>query len=458
MIMDARGPGGLVLHEAGFDPTRLDLTGGPAAWTSLPAMGLRDFADEKLRGDDAARICFILDAPGRTTTRAAAALAIARYLLTQDRSVAVVDGDDQQPDLSGWAGREETEGWVDVVRYGISPRAASVPLPWGPQDGRVMGVGSYHPVRAEPDEAAALCERLLEDHDTVLICASTGDRGAYWAGVPALRLICWDRGQVTADETAILIRDTADLGAPLDATIAFGVSRRDAALEEGDVFAVETDETPRRSSPFFRRLAISLTVLVVVLGSWILGQLSRDDAPNVDLPDPGIAVAPEQAPIDSAVIGGAAVEGAAADTTDRVPADDLRTAAADTDVPAVDDDETAGTVTADAAPVATEPAPAVDPDAEPDAVDWRAPVGEDAYCLHVYSMADSVMAREQMTWMARRGVEGMVRRWRDDNGKVWYRIYAGSFATVSEARAAMDDLFEKLDHDWALPKRTSNLR
>ncbi|MBU0742224.1 hypothetical protein KJ554_07765 [bacterium] len=434
----ARGPGGLVLHEAGLDPSRLDLIGGPAAWTALPAMGLREFADAQLRGDDASRVCIFLDAPGRTATRAVAALAVARYLLALDRSVVVVDGDDQRPDLSRWAGRQETEGWVDVVRYGISPRAASVPLPWGPQDGRVMGVGSYHPVRAEPGEAEDLCERLLEAYDTVLVCASTGDRGAFWAALPALRVICWDRAQATPEETAVLIRDAAVLGASMDAAIAFGVSRRAVRADDGTTLADASAGTPRRSSPIFRRLTISLAVLVVVLGIWILGQLARDDTPPVTLPGPEVVVQPERTPPDSAAI----------DTLAQIPGDSPRLAVADTPVPAAADSASADAIQT---AVAEEPSTA-------QGIDWTGPVADGVYCLHVYSMADSTMAREQLQWMERRGVVGMVRRWRDADGKVWFRIYAGSFATLREARAAQPDLFERLDTDWAMPKLTGNLR
>ena len=81
-----------------------------------------------------------------------------------------------------------------------------------------------------------------------------------------------------------------------------------------------------------------------------------------------------------------------------------------------------------------------------------------AYCLHVYSMADSAMAEDQLDWMARRGVAGLVRDWRDGNGKTWYRIYAGNFDTLRGARAALPDLYERLDTDWALPRKTGNLR
>ena len=50
-----RGPGGLILFEAGLDPSRLELDGGPASWTSLPPVSLHDFADASLRGEDAFR-------------------------------------------------------------------------------------------------------------------------------------------------------------------------------------------------------------------------------------------------------------------------------------------------------------------------------------------------------------------------------------------------------------------
>lgn len=435
---ETRGPGGLVMYEAGLDPSRLELDGGPASWTTLPPVSLHDFADETLRGEDPQRVCIFLDAPRRTSTRCVAALAIARYLLTQGRSVVVVDGDDQRPDLSLWAGRQETEGWADVVRYGVSTRAASLPLPWGPSDGRVMGVGSYHPVRAETEEIETLCRRLLEDFDTVLICASTGDRGAYWAQVSALRVICWDRAEVDSEEMAVLIRDTASQGAAADATIAFGVSRQAAAADGDTSFTVETAEAPRRSSPFFKRLTISMAVLVIVLGSWFLGQLALNDSSPVAVPEQTLAE-PEPTPTDTAAV----------DTLAFAGADSLDAAAADT---------LADVLEQTVAVVAEEPVVDVPPSDGPPALDWTLPVEEGVYCLQVYSMVNHAMAQEQLRWMDRRGVAGMIRNWRDPDGKLWYRIYAGSFGTLRAARAAMPELCEKLETDWAMPKKTGNIR
>ena len=433
-----RGPGGLPLHEAGVDPSRLNFTGGPAAWTRLPAMGLREFVDSYLDGETPARMCILLDAPHRTATRVAAALACARDLLARGRSVALVDGDDQRPDLSAWAGRSDTEGWVDMVRYGISPAAAGAPLPWEPGEGRVLGVGSYHPVRAEAGEATALVERLLAEVDTVLICASTGDRGAYWAELEALRVICWDRAGVDAGEVALLVRDAADLGAPIALTLAFGAS---PPMDVG-AFEVSETEPPRHSSPLFRRLAILMAVLVVVLGSWFLGQLVRRETPPLDMPadveTPTVALVADTTARDTTGTG-PAVADAEPDMPQEIsallePPEFATSEARETDEPGTE--------------------------ATPDTTmtDWRRPVTEGAYCLHVYSMADSLAAAEQLRWMERRGVSGLVRRWRDVDEKTWYRIYAGSFATPAEARAAMPDLFERLDTDWALPKRTARIR
>ncbi len=436
-----RGPGGLVLFEAGVDPARLDLSGGPADWTHLPAMGLREFVEAHLvddpeAGPDAQRVAIFLDAPRRTDTRAAAALACARDLITRGRRVAVVDGDDLQPDLSGWAGRLETEGWVDVVRYGVSPASAGVPLPWGPGDGRIMGVGSYHPVRAEAGEAQALVDRLLADVDTVLICASTGDRGAHWAELDAVRALCWDRARADATETALQVTDAAQLGAPLDATLAFGTA---VAAGEPETAGVEA-APPRRSSPVFRRMAILMTVLVVVLGSWFLGQMMRQDAEPVEMPTDEGATMGGTTPVATAP-----VDTAAADTVGAVAVADTIDVATQEDAP---------DAAAAPPPVVVDAGPA----AETAATDWRTPVLDGDFCLHVYSMADSAMAAEQLRFMDRRGVDGLVRRWRDADEKVWYRIYAGSFVSLGEAREALPDLYERLDTDWALPKRTARIR
>ncbi len=448
----ARGPGGLVLHEAGLDPSHLDLSGGPADWTRLPAMGLRDFVDETLRGDDAARVCLFLDAPRRTTTRAAAALACARSLMTLDRSVVVVDGDDQRSDLSAWAGRSETEGWVDVVRYGLSIEAASVPLPWGPRAGRIMGVGSYHPVRAEKDEAAALVQRLLDDYDTVLVCASAGDRGSFWSGLDAVRVMCWDRAAVAPEETAALVRDANDLGAGVNATIAFGVATSGSVVTRVADKPEDDETAPRRSSPIFRRLAISMTVLVVVLGSWFLGQLARQDETPIVIPeqrdDLPLTVATDSTIRDEAHPDTGAVFEEQGQVTLADPSDAETVAAGDDPIVSARQIE----------PVETGMDDDPDPVTTSGGVDWQALVEEGVYCLHVYSMADSALAQEQLLWMDRRGFNCLVRRWSDIDEKVWYRIYTGSFTTLAEARGALPELYDRLDTDWALPKRTAGIR
>ena len=81
---------------------------------------------------------------------------------------------------------------------------------------------------------------------------------------------------------------------------------------------------------------------------------------------------------------------------------------------------------------------------------FRQAVGAAGYCLHVFSLVDSLLAETQLDDMAELGITGIIRS-KEVDGRIWYRIYTGSFGSIVQCRDAMPELFERLEIDWAMP-------
>lgn len=90
-----------------------------------------------------------------------------------------------------------------------------------------------------------------------------------------------------------------------------------------------------------------------------------------------------------------------------------------------------------------------------DMTPYGEPVGSKGWALHVYSLPDSAGTANQVKDLDRRGFTSAVRIFDLGEKGRWRRIYLGSFASRSEARAAMPALLEKLRVDWAKPERIS---
>jgi len=414
------GPGDLPVHEIRSTGVGLDLSevGGFARLAS-------DLAAEAGLGpwieswQELPKLIVVLDEPPNTATRVAAAFALAGELIRRDHTVLLLDGDDHLPDLTRWCGRLDQEGWIDVARYGVSVEAASLPLPWAPDRGRLLGVGSYQPTRISADELSSLLEYLGSQADVVIACASAGDRGATWAVQPSLRTVCWSPNIQPADVVAAMVRDAGLLGERPAAVLALvGHSDTGASIDHG-IIAGRT-EPSRKSSPVFRRLAGLLGLLVVVLIVWWTGLFDGE---------------PKTGPV-----------------VDQPPTPELIDHSHE-------DDQTALETSAEPVPepvtslpptIVVEESPEVMTPLDPFTVE----VGEAGWCLHVYSLGDSVMATREIARMATRGVTGRVFPGRDDTNKIWYRVYAGSFPTSGEARLAIDELCGRLETEWAMPVRT----
>jgi len=422
------GPLGLPLYPTGFAVAELRLDSGPMFWEEVQRLSageaLAGFVTDHLEAPGAPRVCVILAPPDETAARAAAALMTARALGRRGRRVAVVDGDDLSPDLTRWAGRSDTEGWIDVVRYGSSPSAAAAVLPWAAPGGLLLGVGSYQPSRATGDEVRALAATLLEQVDVVLVSASTGDRGAVWATVPSLRVLCWDQAALDSSLCEVMIRDVGQLGDPPAAALVFAAARPAA-----DPAAETRAAAPRR---WVRPLAV-LAVLAVVAGVWWVGaqRRARPAATAGPVPAPPASVLRHDMKTDSLEIA------VIPDSTAAAQQDTLAAVGV-----------AAGSSAAEPA-VAAPPAPGGDP--------FAGPVGAAGWCLHVYSFDDSLLALEEVAVMAGKGVVGQIHA-EDSGSRHLFRIYAGSFPTRAAAHAAQTDLFARLRTDWAQPVAAARLR
>lgn len=334
-------PAALPRFETGLAVAELDLHGGALFWeevkgfTAGPAAA--PLVDRVLKARPLPRVWLFLDEPEQTATRAAAALAAARELGRRRYTALVIDADDHRPDLTRWAGRHEREGWIDLVRYGASLAAGSVPVPFEEEPAaRLLGVGSFCPAEATREEIAWLCARLSSQADFLLIAAPLGPDGEAWLPAAQLRLLCWDRTGRSEAATAALAAGAAAAGAALGGLVTFGApglellpppptpaagqaagaaAAEGAGGEDGEARSLPPvpaaaaavagaagaadaagspaatgptvarggDEARRRSSsPLPRRLAVVLSGLVVIVGAALAWQLFQP-RPKPDL-------------------------------------------------------------------------------------------------------------------------------------------------------------------------------
>ena len=113
-------PEGLPLIEAACTADDLALGSGGAFWENLDEAvaryGLDASLDRALAGRATPRVWVLVHEPGHPQLAAAAALGFARALADRGQAALVLDGDDHATVLTRWAGREDAEGWIDIVR------------------------------------------------------------------------------------------------------------------------------------------------------------------------------------------------------------------------------------------------------------------------------------------------------------------------------------------------------
>lgn len=233
---------GLPVFGTSWDPAHLDFPADADFQTGIGDWILRgeleDPADALMGGHAAPRLWLLLHEPGEGRLAAVAALALARELMGRDQAVLVLDCDEEDALLSGWADRNEQEGWIDLVRYGASLLTCGVRLPFSGRQGLLLGPGSYRPVDAQPAEIEQLLARLRRQADDILLCCPIGESGRSWAGQADVRLLCWDSGRADGPQLESLAQGFARAGTPLTGIVRFG----DEEIAGGGIAAPAAEE------------------------------------------------------------------------------------------------------------------------------------------------------------------------------------------------------------------------
>lgn len=241
---------GIRFFTTSWDPEHLDFPAEADFQTGIGDWILRGELDEPadalMGGKPAPRIWLLLHEPGQGRLAAVTALALARELMGRDQAVLVLDCDEEQALLTGWADRHEQEGWIDLARYGASLLTCGERLPFPGRKGLLLGPGSYRPVDAQPAEVEQLLSNLRRQADDILLCCPIGEIGRVWAKPADLRLLCWDLAAGGRDRVGPLAAGLSSASTPLSGVITFG---EESAAGEAPVGIPqeEIDEAPQEN-------------------------------------------------------------------------------------------------------------------------------------------------------------------------------------------------------------------
>lgn len=230
-------PGNLPLLPMGWAAANLKFNTAEDFWAEAQRVtataSLGDNLDIAMAGESSPRIWLFLHEPGQGQLSAAAALAMARALGGRDQAVLILDCDDADSKLTRWAGRHESEGWIDLVRYGASVLTSGVALPFEGRRGYILGVGSFTPTDVEPQEAEDLINRLKRQADDLVLVAPANVAGKLWARLADIRLLCWDRVSKPAELIERICAGFEAADTPLTSLIGFGLPEEGVALGGG---------------------------------------------------------------------------------------------------------------------------------------------------------------------------------------------------------------------------------
>lgn len=254
-------PGGLPMFPAGWGAGKLAFTGGDVFWDRVEEItasgGLAESLDTAMDGSASPRVWLIFHDPGQGALSAATALSFARELGRRDMMSLVIDCDDTDCALTNWAGRQEMEGWIDLVRYGASVMTSGIPLPFAGRRGYLLGVGSFTPTEVTVEEMDLMLKRLKRQADDILLVLPANAAGLQWAQLAPIRLLCRDRSLDLSDSQEQFMAEAAAAGAPLTGVVGFGIPTEvedaavvsEAATEEVAETAPEPVEAKTETEP-----------------------------------------------------------------------------------------------------------------------------------------------------------------------------------------------------------------
>ncbi len=243
-------PGELPEIPSGWSGGGLDLVPGEGFWARIEQIALKGEMtrglDTAMHGHPSPRIWLFLHEPGRGELSAAIALSFARELAFRDQATLLLDCDDQDMALTIWADRVETEGWIDLARYGTSVLTSGVPLPFVGRRGYLLGVGSFTPTDITGDEIDTLVTRLRRQSDDLLLVAPANSFGRLWAPSAIIRIFCWDRQTMSDEEAGAVAAGFTEVGCPLTAVATF---QEAGVVEERLVEDVLSEVKPAPGAP-----------------------------------------------------------------------------------------------------------------------------------------------------------------------------------------------------------------
>ncbi len=419
----------------------------------------------------------------QTDARARTYLAfqLARLLAEGGGRVLLVDGEFEEDGPGEWLGELGREGFLDVARYGTSPRSTLQAV--GVNNVDLMSVGSYRPRESEPlstEELRGALRQLKGLFDFVLITAparnAQGDCNPLFSYGDGVLLGLTLRGEAR-DRFEGLAEDLMKSDVPIYGVMAFPESAPQASPKEPEIAAVEQrppvleprvrhvggspyrdSRAPHQSSMLFRRIALGIgLILVGFLGAWATIQWTQRPGAQQDHKMSGrgerLAVQqrnsdfpPTVAGIDSSVAESAKQTSAA---TDSVLPDSLKSAIL------TPEKEPAKSELAE--PSGSRPSPEEGP-AESKA-EGAAPADstamarlrlrpENGYALHPWSFPDSVQTLPSLAKLRKAGLSPVVVAAEIPGKGTWYRVIVGNYPTRKEALKARSLLLSRPDVDY----------
>ena len=492
-------PGGLPVFTTGWGAGNINFEDDAKFWDEsnrLIAGGqLAGSIDSAMSGHSSPRVWLFLHEPGEAHLSVAAALNFARELGNRDQAVLLLDGDDDNADLTRWSGRTDLDGWVDLVRYGSSVLTCGTPMPFEGRRGYLLGVGSFTPADVTSVEVKDLLARLKRQADDILITAPADAVGRLWAAESDLRLLCWNRSQRSSSLVSNLLESFEAVGIPMTGLVGFGLPQQEEvvppvpelpivptaaseilnelALEDDDIHEDVEFATSKGNSGIFWLIVVVSLLMISVAGGYYFKYVkvpsggifpvvtqNEDVEPNHTLNQASMSGTQT---FDGGETNNPAIEQPSDDGADLIDTGEVETpsgqAKSDLDeiVPEMKTDEAASDLEAadlklqekPVVPVEEAPVKETDMAMEP----YLGTVGSGGWALHVFSFPDSIRAEKEMSVLANKGFRSMARAIEFKDKGRWFRVYVGSFESKTEANAARSNLMEKLGEDWANPVR-----